>query len=341
MDDLKSYSLGELKAYLKSQNFAAFRAEQIFYWIYAKKVCGFDSMTNLPKDLRDHFKSKFYLSDISLNERQISQDGTEKFSFQLNDKNLIESVVIADKLRNTLCISTQAGCRFSCRFCLSGKTGFIRNLSVSEIINQYLLVNRFIAPKKITNIVFMGMGEPLDNFENAVKAITILTDPKAIAFSKRKITISTCGLIPEIQAMKKLDLGVKLSISLHSADNDLREKIMPVNKKYPLKELIQALKKLKPERDGLTFEYLLLSINTRVEDAEKLAKLLKGIKSKVNLIPYNGSNFQFKAPEPEDLELFTQTLKKRGVFFTVRKSKGQDISAACGQLAVYRKEKAK
>ncbi|MCM8787573.1 MAG: 23S rRNA (adenine(2503)-C(2))-methyltransferase RlmN, partial [Candidatus Omnitrophica bacterium] len=240
--------------------------------------------------------------------------------------------------RNTLCVSSQVGCKFSCKFCVSGKFGFKRNLVVSEIINQYLAIYDLIYPSKITNIVFMGVGEPLDNFSNVVKAIKIFTEPKGIYLGKSKICVSTCGLIPQIEELIQLNLGIELSISLHSPFSAVRNSIMPINKTYPIEELIKTAKKFsKINKKAVTFEYILIKdLNTTKADALGLAKLLKGFRYKLNLILYHPNSFtEFESPSQEEIKTFTSILKEKNVFFTLRKSRGKDINAACGQLRAF------
>jgi len=333
-EDLKSFSEEELKEIFKNNGFSHYNASQLFAWAYKRRVENFDLMTDLSKDAREFLKKNFIFSSLKIQKKETSKDQTEKFLFGLDDGSTIETVLIHEGIRSTLCVSSQVGCRFKCAFCMSGKEGLKRDLTVSEIINQYLYVADLIAPKKITNIVFMGVGEPLDNFENVLKAIKVLMNSSGVSFVKRRICISTCGLIPQIKKLTDLNLGIKLSISLHSADEENRSKIMPVNKKYPLRELMPALKAFsKKERYPVTFEYVLIKdLNTSKEDAIKLARLLSGMRGKLNLILYNASFLKYNPPPKEQIESFTAELKKRGVFFTLRKSKGQDIAAACGQL---------
>ncbi len=336
MKDIKDYCLGELKNLLEKENYPGFCAQQIFGWIYKKRVKDFNSMVNISKELKKFLRENFYLSSMTLLKKEKSQDSVEKFLFKLKDASVIETVLISQGLRSTLCVSTQVGCKFKCTFCASGKDGLKRNLTSSEIINQYLNISDLAFINKVTNIVFMGIGEPLDNFENTIKSIKILTDSAGIGFPKRRISISTCGLVPQIEELARLNLGIKLSISLHSADDAARSKLMPVNKQYPLKELIPAVRRFsRAVKYPVTFEYALIGdINTKKSDAEKLANLMKTIKGKVNLIPYNGISHKFKPPAQQAIESFKEELKKRGVLFTSRKSRGQDINAACGQLMI-------
>ncbi|MFA6281844.1 MAG: 23S rRNA (adenine(2503)-C(2))-methyltransferase RlmN [Candidatus Omnitrophota bacterium] len=359
--DIKNFTLPELKNLLIANDLKQYQARQIFGWIYAKRIEDFSAMSDISKDTRRLLEEKFYFSKLKTVKNELSKDKTEKFLFALEDKTQVESVFIPETGRNTLCVSSQVGCKFNCKFCLSGKLGFKRNLKSSEIINQYLEVSAACAPLKITNLVFMGIGEPLDNFSNVTKAIEILTEPAGIGFSKRRICVSTCGLVEEIKMLSRLKLGIKLSVSLHSADDAVRSSLMPVNKKYPLKELINAVREFsKSETYPVTFEYALIQgLNTGKEDAFKLIKLVRGLNCKINLIPYNEhsifsstkcagkilvritperseggneSSLKFAQPSPGDISLFCRELKNAGVFFTLRKSRGQDISAACGQL---------
>lgn len=329
MDSIYDFSLEKLKNKLVLEGFSSFVAGQIFGWIYKKRVASFSEMSNISKEARLYLEGNFSFPRLKLLKKQVSKDRTVKFLFGLEDKNSIETVLIPEKTRNTLCLSTQVGCKFKCSFCESGKGGFIRNLTASEIIGQYLAVG-----KKITNIVFMGIGEPLDNFDNLVRSIYIFSEPKGIALGRRKITISTCGLIPQIKQLSKLKLGIKLSVSLHSANNGVRTRLMPINKKYDLRELIKALQKFSDsENYPITFEYgLIRGVNTDKKDAKSLAKLLRCLKFKLNLIPINYSISRFCAPDTREVESFTKELERQGMFFTIRKSRGQDIAAACGQL---------
>jgi 23S rRNA (adenine2503-C2)-methyltransferase len=359
--DIKNYTLKELRDLFVSGNFAKYQASQIFSWIYQKKVENFSLMTNISKEMRVLLEEKFYFSKLKMIKKEASKDETQKFLFALEDKSRIESVFIPEKNRGTLCVSSQVGCKFNCKFCLSGKPGFKRNLKTSEIINQYLETAATIAPSKITNLVFMGIGEPLDNFSNLIKAIEIFMAPSGIGFGKRRICVSTCGLVEEIEKLAGLKLGIKLSVSLHSADDTIRSRIMPVNKKYPLKELMKAVKNfLKSEQYPVTFEYALIhGLNTSIDDARKLAKLVQGLNCKINLIPYNKaatfqaesaeklrsritpersewsnkSSTEFDQPVPMEIESFCRELEAARVFFTLRKPRGEDINAACGQLA--------
>lgn len=332
--DIKNFTISELRDLLKKQGLPGYCAVQVFGWIYKKRAENFDLMTDLSKKSRRFLNDNFYFPRLQLVKSEVSCDKTRKFLFRLGDRNHIETVFIPETKRGTICLSTQVGCKFSCKFCVSGKGGFKRNLSASEIVNQYTQVSDTIKPQKITNIVFMGIGEPLDNFDNTVKAVRIFTESKGIHIAKSKICVSTSGITPAIEDLADLNLGVKLSLSLHSADQDLRTKLMPINKKYPLTQVIKAVKQFShKQKQSVMFEYVLIKgFNSNKEDAVKLANLLKGVRCKVNLIPYNASSFNYTAPLDNEIEQFSRELKKQGVFFTLRKPRGEDISAACGQL---------
>ena len=334
MKNIYDFTLDELTKEFGKSGLPKFTAKQVFSWIYQKRVGDFSKMSNISKEARLSLEKSLFFPRLRTLKRKIASDGTVKFLFGLRDNSAIETVLIPKDERNTLCVSTQVGCKFRCSFCASGQKGFKRNLTASEILNQYLTVSYKIKPNKITNIVFMGIGEPLDNFNNVVKAIKILTDKCGIAFVKKRISISTCGLIPQINLLSDAALGVKLSISLHSADNNTRTQLMPINRMYPLTELIKAAKAFsRKEKYLVTFEYALLKgINTSREDALKLSRLLRGFRYKMNLIPLNSSDRKIIAANDRDIAAFTEALKKKKVFFTLRESRGQGIEAACGQL---------
>ena len=333
MEDIKNYTLDELKNIFTSKGLPKFLAAQIFSWIYKKRAEDFDLMTDISKPSRKYLNESFRFSKLPLARRELSKDGTEKFLFELPDSSYIETVLIPDKNRRTLCLSSQVGCKFGCKFCISGKAGFKRDLAVFEIVSQYLEISKIAKGAKITNVVFMGIGEPLDNFSNVINAVKIFTEKSGIAIAHRKISISTCGLIPQLKDLAKMDLGIKISISLHSADSDMRSELMPVNKKHPLRELKEVMRNFKDKRYPVSFEYCMIKdFNISKDDALKLAKLTKGLKYKLNLIPYNSSSLPLASPDDRQAKIFTEELKKRKVFFTLRKSRGQDIKAACGKL---------
>ena len=354
-----------------------YRARQVINWIYRKYAVSIDDMTDLSKDLRETLKEKAFISNLTVIKREVSEDGTQKFLFELQDRETIESVLIPNNRNNfTLCISSQAGCAMGCRFCTTGRLGLIRNLKDYEIVDQVIAVKRIIQQSRgasengrdemlesgisgqdISNIVFMGMGEPLNNLDEVTRALWKLTD--LMGFSKRKITVSTSGIVPKILELADKAPNVNLAVSLNAATDEVRSSIMPVNNKYPLKKLLQACKEFPlPPNRRITFEYVMLDkINDSKEDALKLVKLLGGIKSKVNLIPYNPgkessssrpcnritpkhtkNNLAVDLKKPSDVTIleFRRILHKAGIAAIIRKSKGADISAACGQLkAMY------
>ena len=286
--DIKNYTLTELEGKLKKIEIKKYRAAQIFYWLHNRSIINFTDMANIPEKLRKMLKADYYISQLQLEKFVKSKDETEKYLFRLEDGNLIESVLIFSNSRITECISSQVGCKFNCLFCESGKKGFIRNLVVSEIINQVLAVKKNIK-RFPNNIVFMGIGEPLDNYGNVIKAIQILNNKTAFNIGARKITISTCGIIPAIKKLQNIGWQIELSISLHAPENNLRTYLMPVNKKYPLSDLIRACREYADKsRRQVTFEYILLrGINDSLKYADQLIELISNFNSKVNLIVYN------------------------------------------------------
>jgi 23S rRNA (adenine2503-C2)-methyltransferase len=306
-----------------------FHARQIFNWIYQKGVWDFSKMSNLPVGLRQRLQENFYIRGLKLARSLKSKDGTEKFLLEAQDKNLIECVRIPAAGRVAGCVSSQAGCKYACGFCASGISGFKRNLSVGEIIEQVLYL-------KPTHVVFMGSGEPLDNYDNVLKAIRIINSKEALHIGSRRITISTCGIIPGIKKLAQEKLQIELSVSLHAADEKTRSSLMPVNKKYPLGELIQACREyIHQTNRQITFEYVLIrGLNTDLVSAQNLAKIVKSLGlAKVNLIAANPVK-ELKAAPPDKAQIlyFENFLKKAGVRVTLRSSRGEDIQAACGQL---------
>jgi 23S rRNA (adenine2503-C2)-methyltransferase len=334
MKCIYNFTLEELKEKLISEGFSAYRAKQIFNWIYKKKVKYFSAMATIAKNQREKLEDILCFPEFKTLKKEESRDGTKKFLFQLVDQEAIESVLIPQKTRSTLCLSTQVGCKFNCRFCASKIGGLVRNLEVSEIINQYLKLSEI---SNITNIVFMGIGEPLDNLENVLKAIKILTEPLGINFPNKRISISTCGLPDKIKELADLNLGIKLSLSLHAVVDEKRTELMPINKNYPLADLLDAVKYYSvKQKYPVTFEYILIdNFNTTLKDARELAKLVKAVGAKLNLIPYNPTGERLKTPNFEKVEAFKKRLKEEKVIFTLRKERGFDISAACGQLRSF------
>lgn len=334
--DLKSLSADETGEWVKELGLEAYRAGQIRQWLFNKMVSSFDEMTNISVSIRELLKEKAYISTIEKVKTQVSEDTTEKYLFKLHDGHFIESVLIPEKDHFTLCISSQAGCAMGCAFCHTARQGFKRNLTPAEIIEQVIETKRGMAdPDKLTNIVLMGMGEPLANYEAVVTAVNNIIDDNALNFSRRKITLSTSGLVPFIKKLGE-DTPVNLAISLNAGDDETRNRIMPVNKKYNLKSLIAACREFPlPNRSRITFEYILIKgVNDRDEDAIKVAKLLRGVKAKINLIPLNpGPDPEMRAPSWDDMVRFQDILAEKKYTVIIRKSKGQDILAACGQLS--------
>ena len=343
--EIYSFLLSELEEKINPK----FRGKQIYNWLYNKYEQDFKNMTNLPKNLIDELDKNYYIKNLDIIKVEKSLDGTKKYLFKLKDGHTIESVFLLmkpeikenDKViqeaKYTFCISTQVGCKVGCEFCLTAKGGFIRNLSAGEIVAQVVELKKDnqIPANKSVNIVYMGMGEPLDNFDNLIKAIKIISDKNGLCISTRRQTISTSGISDKIIKLGKLDLGVQLAISLHAVDDDLRTKLIPLNKAYNITSIINAVKEFPiDKRKKVMFEYLVIkNINDDIKSAKKLVKLLDGIKAKVNLIyfnPYPGSSFE--RPSKENMKKFQRYLLDKGIICTIRESKGIDISAACGQL---------
>ena len=339
MPSIFNYSRSELGDVLVELGHQRFRAEQIMRWIYHQDVTDFSAMENLPKALRSELAGQFATALPIAQSEHISGCGTVKWLFSMDSKNAVETVYIPESRRATLCISSQIGCALACQFCATGLAGFLRNLSTAEIISQvYAAKERLaiIAPDqpKITNIVFMGMGEPLLNVENVFRAVDILLDDLAFGLSKYRVTVSTSGIIPAIRRLTT-DCKAALAISIHAADNDVRDQIVPINRKHPLKKLIEACDAYTQATNRpITYEYVMLKdINDRPQDANKLAKLLASRKAKVNLIPYNPvPELALASSSSERIEAFKRRLNQSGIVTTVRKTRGDDINAACGQL---------
>jgi 23S rRNA (adenine2503-C2)-methyltransferase len=334
--NLKDMTLDETEIFISDLGKGKYRARQVMKWLYQSGVTSFDEMTNLSKDFRIRLSAIARISSLEITEIQTSEDTTKKVLFKLEDGNFIESVLIPGKNHWTICVSSQVGCKMGCRFCLTGKQGFKRNLLPSEITDQITKL-RFNTPEgeNIKNIVMMGMGEPLENYENVLKAIRIISAATGIRLSNRRITLSTCGIPSMIDQLGK-DACVNLAVSLNAPDNETRSFLMPINKRYPVEELLQACREYQmPRRRRLTFEYILIEgVNSSPEDAERLARLLRGIRCKVNIIPFNeypGS--AFKTPAEADVKAFRSILIKHNYTAIIRSSRGRDILAACGQLS--------
>ena len=327
-----------LESALTARGHQRFHARQIFQWIYRRGVTDIAAMTDLPRELRDWLSAHSILRTPALASRETSADGTEKFLFRLADGRLIESVFIPDTPAMTFCISTQVGCAMACAFCLTGKMGLVRQMTAGEIAGQVReLVHLVDLRGKPFNIVFMGMGEPLHNYDETMKAIRMLTDEHGFAMSPRRITLSTVGLLPAIERLGREPIMPNIAISLHAPTDALRGELVPLNRKYGIAEIIGACRNLPlKKRSRITFEYVLLAgVNDRPQDARRLAKLLAGVKSKVNLIPLNeAAGIPFKRPSDQAVDAFAKILADHDVPVSVRKSRGRDIRAACGQLIV-------
>lgn len=329
--DIKNLTLQGLEAYISGLGKERFRARQIFKWLYQMDAMDFDEMTNVSKDFRGVLKERAEISNLTPEAVEASEDGTRKYLFRLKDGAAVESVLIPDEGRNTLCISSQVGCAMKCAFCLTGTFGLARNLTTAEIVNQVCAVKR---EHPVNNIVFMGMGEPLHNLSAVIPAVQILTDPDGFQLSTRKVTVSTSGLVPE---MAELGRGctVNLAVSLNATTDEVRDRIMPINRRYPLKELLAACKAFPlPSRRWITMEYVMIrDLNDSLDDAKRLVRLISNIPSKVNLIPFNEHDgCSFKSPTQETIDRFHKYLLDKHVTVITRSSRGGDISAACGQL---------
>lgn len=363
--DLKNFTLPALEQFLKGQGKERFRALQVFKWIYQQDARDFEVMTNISKALRAELSETAFISNLEPEAIEQGGDGTRKYLFNLGDGNAVESVLIPIEGRNTLCISSQVGCAMACEFCLTGTFKLTRNLTTAEIVNQIMAVKRDLAsnppatsaagtaclensddsddgedegqdsPAAIRNIVLMGMGEPLHNLDNVIPAIQIMIDGNGLQLSNRRVTVSTCGLVPEMARLGREIPNVNLAVSLNATTDELRNRIMPVNRSYPLKELLKACKEFPlPGRRKVTFEYVMLGgVNDTLEDARRLLKLISDIPNKVNLIPFNEhEGCDFKAPTRAAIDAFHKYLIDRHVTVITRDSRGGDISAACGQL---------
>lgn len=337
--DLKSLSAVETQKWVDGLALESFRASQIRQWLFKKMVSSFDEMTNISVSLRNTLKEKAFISSLEKIDLLVSKDTTEKYLFRLNDGNLIESVLIPEKDHFTLCLSSQAGCAMGCAFCHTARQGFKRNLTPAEIVDQIIEIKRSMKePDRLTNIVLMGMGEPLANYDAVIKALDNMIADDALNFSRRKVTLSTSGLAPLIRKLGK-DSPVNLAVSLNAADDETRNRLMPVNKKYNLKNLMEACRRFPlPNRRMITFEYILIKgLNDSSRDAMNLVKLLKGLRAKVNLIPMNpGPDPAMRSSSPDVILKFQEILAENKLTAIIRKSKGQDIMAACGQLVGIR-----
>ncbi|MDD5243185.1 MAG: 23S rRNA (adenine(2503)-C(2))-methyltransferase RlmN [Syntrophorhabdaceae bacterium] len=338
MKSFFGFTLPELEKAIGASGKEKYRARQLYRWVYNQGILDFDEMTNIPKSLRKIFKDTFSTDLLQVKEALVSKDGSKKFAFSAEDGHIIESVLIPEKDRNTLCVSTQVGCRMGCRFCVTGRMGFKRNLDVHEIVGQVVAVKEDLkkgSGERITNIVLMGMGEPVDNLDNVMPALDIIKNTLGLDFSYRRITISSVGLVEGLKTLEPKTAVI--AISLNAADDGTRTSIMPINRLYSIGKIIQFVKAFKlPNRTRITFEYVLLrGVNDSLDDAKRLAELLKGVKCKINLIPYNESPYlEFKTPEPASIKRFHSYLLDRYFTTIIRDSRGQDICGGCGQLGM-------
>jgi 23S rRNA (adenine2503-C2)-methyltransferase len=333
--NIKDLSFTEFEAYLYERKEPAYRAKQVWQWLYQKRVVSFTEMTNLATSFREQLAEEFVIGRLAIRRKSVSSDGTTKILFGLHDGHNIESVLIPEAKRQTLCISTQAGCGLGCAFCATALLGLQRNLSASEIVDQIIEASRLLTERRLTHIVLMGMGEPLANYGQTIKALNVMTDPNwGLGISSRRITLSSVGLVPQIEKLIA-ETDINLAVSLHAADDALRTKLMPINRKYSLQQLIDCCRSLPiPRRKRITFEYVLLrGINDSEADAHRLGDLLRGLRCKINIIPFNPhAGSPFKRPSDEEIAHFQQILYGRGLQVNVRRPRGDDIQAACGQL---------
>lgn len=333
--NLKGLNLTELHAFIESIGEKPYRAQQIFSWLYDKGADSFDEMTNLSKALRAKLTEQAEIRHLTLvTKREAQKDKSTKLLFELQDGLRIESVLMSEDKRNTLCISTQVGCAIDCKFCATGMMGLQRNLSTDEIIDQLLFVQK-LTGQPVNNIVCMGMGEPFHNYENLLKACDLMSDEHGPNMAKRRIVVSTSGMIPKIYQFADENHKYRLAVSLNATTDEVRDQIMPLNRKWPIRDLLKAVKYYTRKSDQrVTFEYVLMAgINDSVEDAQRLKQLLQGIFCKINLIPYNATEGEFRRPDKSKILQFYEHLSDLPAPVTIRWSKGDDIEAGCGQLA--------
>jgi 23S rRNA (adenine2503-C2)-methyltransferase len=336
--DLAELERPELERTLEELGHERYRARQIYRWIHRRSATSFERMTDLSRDLRSELERRFAIATPRIAHRDVSIDGTTKFLLSLADGRHIESVFIPDTPSQTFCISTQVGCAMRCAFCLTGKMGMVRNLTAGEIVGQVRVLARELdLADSPFNIVLMGMGEPLHNYDATMKALRMLADEQGFGLSPGRVTLSTVGVLPALDRLATEPFMPNLAISLHATTEDDRDRLVPVNRKYGLADLVEACKRFPVKRrDRITFEYVLLAgVNDSIADARRLVRLLNGIRAKVNLIPLNEApGIEFERPSDERVDAFARTLAERGLIVSVRKSRGRDIRAACGQLIV-------
>ncbi|WFG96085.1 23S rRNA (adenine(2503)-C(2))-methyltransferase RlmN [Spiroplasma citri] len=335
MTSIFGYPKEELQLDLVAHGFKKYLAEQIFDWIYVKNIYSFDEMTNISKTDRNKLQEYYTIEPLKIVVQQQSKDGTVKFLFQLADGYKIETVLMPQSYGNSVCVTTQVGCNMVCTFCASGLLKKTRNLSTAEIVQQVMMVNRYLATtnERVSHIVVMGIGEPFDNFDNTLKFVNIINDPKGYQIGARHITISTCGLVPKIKQFAELKMQVNLAISLHAPNNTIRNQLMPINKAYPVEKLMDAVRYyIELTNRRVTFEYILIeNVNDSRETVLELAKLIRGLNAYVNLIPYNtvAENGYQRSTK---INQFFETLQQQKINCIVRREFGHDIDAACGQL---------
>ncbi len=339
MQNIYGYTINDLEKYFESFGEKKFKATQVFEWLYKKRVTSFDEMSNIKKENQEKLKADFSINQLNIIDKKSDID-VNKYLFELSDGEKIEAVLMRHDYGNSLCVSSQVGCNMGCSFCESGRLKKVRNLETYEMVLQILMVKKDLNIR-ISHIVLMGIGEPLDNYDNVVKFIDIINSPKGIDIGSRHITVSTCGLVPKIREFINLGKQVNLAISLHAPNNELRNKLMNINKAYPIEEVIKVVKEyIDVTNRRVTFEYIMLKdVNDQVNHALELAKLLKGINCYVNLIPYNEtSHIEFKKTGQEQIMKFYDILKKNGIGVTIRREFGSKVKAACGQLRAEHKE---
>jgi 23S rRNA (adenine2503-C2)-methyltransferase len=337
MLDLRSLTHAELEDFVRtSLGGPRFRADQLFRWIHARGAGSFEEMTDVPRPLRERLAQTARLETLALDVVQQSHDGTRKLRLRAADGSLFESVLIPDGEKLTQCISSQVGCAIDCDFCATAKMGLIRNLSAGEIVDQVYRARALLAGRRITNLVYMGMGEPLHNYQEVVRSLRILCDELGANFSHRRITVSTAGLVPAIEKLGREDVPCNLAVSLNATTDEVRNRLMPLNRKWNLEKLLKAVRAYPLERRRrVTFEYVLLAgVNDSLDDAARLSRLLKGMPCKVNVIPWNPHPLSdYRRPSPEAIARFQNEVKRLGLPAYLRTPRGDDIDAACGQLA--------
>ena len=333
MNNIYNLTLKDLEDYFVSKDDKKFKGQQVFDWLYRKRVKSFDEMTNIKKEVIDYLKEEFEMRTISITKVERDVD-VNKYLFKLKDNEKVEAVLMDHIYGNSLCISTQVGCNMGCKFCESGRLKKVRNLETHEMVEQILLVEEECS-KRISHVVVMGIGEPFDNYDNLINFIEIINNPKGIELGSRHITVSTCGVVPKIKEFMNLPYQVNLAISLHAPNNEIRNTIMPINKAYPIEILMDTLREyIKKTNRRVTFEYILLDgVNDTKECAQELANLVRGMNCYINLIPYNETNnISYKRTKTENISKFYDILKKNKINVTIRREYGSKISAACGQL---------